>query len=183
MEMAKIDTAGATELEPKTGLARWRTPLMLIVPAILIAIGAWFWATSGRYVSTDNAYVQQDKVAVSGEVGGRIVEVNVRENQHVDKGDILYRVDPEPYRIALSQAEAAPTVRSALMPAAAMKRMESTECMLRSPQSCHDRCGAILVEKRARCALPFSRLRETNRRDCRFARRSRPKGERHGWRE
>ncbi len=104
MEMRKIETAGATPAEPKR---RWRTPLMLAVPILVLAIGAFLWLTSGRYVSTDNAYLQQDKVAVSGEVGGRVVSVDVRENQPVKAGDVLYRIDPEPYRIAVAQAEAA----------------------------------------------------------------------------
>ena len=106
MEMRKIDVAGATPADEAPRRSRWRTPLMLIVPAIVIAIGGFLWLTSGRYVSTDNAYVQQDKVSVSGEVGGRVVSVAVRENQRVGAGDVLYRIDPEPFRIALAQAEA-----------------------------------------------------------------------------
>jgi len=60
-----------------------------------------------HYVSTDNAYVQQDKVSISAEVGGRIVDVAVRENDVVKEGDLLFRVDPAPYRIAIEQADAA----------------------------------------------------------------------------
>ncbi|MFD1612266.1 HlyD family secretion protein [Sphingomonas tabacisoli] len=87
---------------------RWlRLVALLSVPLILVAVGAYFWLTSGRFVSTDNAYVQQDKVSVSADVGGRIVAVAVRENQHVNKGDLLFRIDPEPYRIAVEQARAA----------------------------------------------------------------------------
>ncbi|TXC69321.1 HlyD family secretion protein [Sphingorhabdus soli] len=80
---------------------------MLGLPLILVAVGGYFWLTSGRYVSTDNAYVQQDKVAVASDVAGRIVEVDVKENQHVEAGDILFRIDPDPYRIGLAQAQAA----------------------------------------------------------------------------
>ncbi|MBA2919433.1 biotin/lipoyl-binding protein [Sphingomonas sp. MAH-20] len=91
--------------KPKRG---WlRIVALLSVPLIIIGVGAYFWLTSGRFVSTDNAYVQQDKVSVSADVGGRIVEVSVRENQHVNKGDLLFRIDPEPYRIAVEQARAA----------------------------------------------------------------------------
>src|SRR3546814_7476891 len=64
------------------------------------------WVGSGRSASTDNAYVRADKVSVSSEVGGRIVAVYVKENQQVKAGDLLYRIDAEPYEIAIAQANA-----------------------------------------------------------------------------
>src|SRR5438045_1299563 len=81
--------------------------IMGIVPAILIGVGVWFWLTGGRYASTDNAYVQQDRVTITADIPGRIVEVAVKTNQHVRKGDLLFRLDPEPYRITLAEDEAA----------------------------------------------------------------------------
>jgi membrane fusion protein (multidrug efflux system) len=93
---------------PARARRRWLRPfLMFGVPLIAIAIAGYFWATSGRFVSTDNAYVQQDKTSVSSDVAGRIVAVNARENQHVNAGDVLFRIDPDPYRIAVQQADAA----------------------------------------------------------------------------
>ncbi|MEI9927113.1 MAG: biotin/lipoyl-binding protein [Sphingomonas sp.] len=80
---------------------------MFGVPALILAIVGYFWLTSGGSVATDNAYVQQDKVSVSSDVAGRIVEVPVRENQIVKAGDVLFRIDPEPYRIQVLQADAA----------------------------------------------------------------------------
>jgi membrane fusion protein (multidrug efflux system) len=90
---------------PRNRVRRWI--FMLAVPLALAAVGGYVWLTSGRYVSTDNAYVQQDKVAVASDVAGRIVDVAVKENDHVEAGDILFRIDPDPYRIALEQAQAA----------------------------------------------------------------------------
>jgi membrane fusion protein (multidrug efflux system) len=86
---------------------RLRLVLMLSVPLIIIAVAAYFLLTAGRFVSTDNAYIQQDKVSVSSDVGGRVVAVKVRENQQVKAGDLLFQIDPVPYRIALEQANAA----------------------------------------------------------------------------
>ncbi|MDQ2891942.1 MAG: HlyD family secretion protein [Pseudomonadota bacterium] len=86
---------------------KWlRTVIMISVPLLIAIVGGYFWLTSGRFVSTDNAYVSQDKVSVSSDVAGRIVAVDVRENQHVKAGDILFRIDPEPYRIGVAQANA-----------------------------------------------------------------------------
>jgi len=105
----KLDIAEAIEITPTAPRKRrWLRPLLMFgVPLLLIAaVGGW-WALSGGTVSTDNAYVQQDKVSVASDVAGRIVEVAVKENQPVKAGDLLFRIDPEPYRIALSQADAA----------------------------------------------------------------------------
>lgn len=92
---------------PRAGWRWGRAALMAALPAALLLGGGYFYMTSGRYVSTDNAYVQQELLSVSADVSGRISEVAVRENQPVQAGDLLFRVDPRPYRIALMEAEAA----------------------------------------------------------------------------
>ncbi|WP_328598113.1 HlyD family secretion protein [Croceibacterium salegens] len=74
--------------------------------ALLIA-GFIYWQGLQGKVSTDNAYVQQDMVAVSAEVGGKIVEVLTKENDQVNAGDLLFRIDPEPYQLQIAQANAA----------------------------------------------------------------------------
>lgn len=100
--------ASATPTAPSPDRSPWRRRvLMFSVPLAIAVAGGYFWLTSGTTVSTDNAYVQQDKVAVGADISGRIVEVNVRENQYVQAGDILFRIDPEPYRVALEEANAA----------------------------------------------------------------------------
>lgn len=86
---------------------RRRLLLMVSVPVLLAAVGGYFWLTGGRFIETDNAYVQQPKVSISADVSGRIVSVAVSDNQIVKAGDVLFGIDPEPYRIALSQADAA----------------------------------------------------------------------------
>jgi membrane fusion protein (multidrug efflux system) len=84
-----------------------RLALMLVVPLLIALVGGYFYLSGGRYVSTDNAYVQQDTISISPDVSGRIVQVNVKENQRVKAGDILFVIDPEPYKLALAQADAA----------------------------------------------------------------------------
>ena len=119
------DVAAATPHDPAPPKPprRWLRPLLMLGVPLLVAAGAlWLWLSSAGTVSTDNAYVAQDKVQVAAESGGRVIEVLVHENQPVKAGDLLFRVDPAPYRIAVAQADAAiadaqvqvATMRSAL---------------------------------------------------------------------
>jgi membrane fusion protein (multidrug efflux system) len=103
--MTGTEAAEAPEVKkaPKRSL---RTILMLIVPAILIILGGYYWLTSGGSVSTDDAQVKQDIVSVSPQVNGQVVEVLVRNGAKVKRGQLLFRIDPQPYRVALEQAEA-----------------------------------------------------------------------------
>ena len=106
--MTRIDADERVEAPARPGFARrHRFALMISVPLLLALALAALWLTSGRTVSTDNAQVNADVVAVAPQVGGPVIEVDVTENQHVKKGQILYRIDPEPYKIALMQADAA----------------------------------------------------------------------------
>jgi len=92
---------------PKKKRGVKRMILMIAVPLVLVAAGGYYWLTGGRYEDTDNAYVQQPKVSLSADVAGTIIAVNVKENQAVKAGDVLFRIDPVPYQIALDQANAA----------------------------------------------------------------------------
>lgn len=103
-ETTEIDGATVTtetDGAPKKKRSWGRLVLMFSLPLILIGVGAYFYLTSGGSASTENAYVQQDKVSISAEVGGRITGVFVKENQKVKKGDLLYTIDPEPYKIQI----------------------------------------------------------------------------------
>jgi membrane fusion protein (multidrug efflux system) len=91
----------------KTEGRNWtRIVLLLIVPALLILGGGYYWLTSGGSVSTDDAQIRQDIVSVSPQVNGQVVQVLVRNGTRVKRGDLLFRIDPQPYRVALEQAEA-----------------------------------------------------------------------------
>lgn len=103
---AAVETPGPPRPEAVPNRLRlWA--IMASVPLLLIGGAVLYYWANDHYVSTDNAYVQQDKVSVSAEVSGRIIEVGARENQTVRAGDLLFRIDPEPYRIAMAQADAA----------------------------------------------------------------------------
>jgi membrane fusion protein (multidrug efflux system) len=82
-----------------------RGALFALLPLALIA-GAYWYVTGGRVMSTDNAYVEADKVGVSTDVSGIVKAIDVRNNQRVDAGEILFRLDDLPFRLALERAEA-----------------------------------------------------------------------------
>ena len=94
-------TAAAKNPRRKRNLVLWITG-----PALVLIIGAYFYVTSGRFVSTDNAYVQADQVNIASQVPGRVVEVLVHENQAVKKGDVLFKIDAQPLEIAVARDEA-----------------------------------------------------------------------------
>ena len=88
------------------GMGSTRAILMLIVPALLIIGGAYYWMSSGGSVSTDDAQVKQDIVSVSPQVAGPIQQVYVKDGARVTRGQLLFRIDPAPFRVALEQAQA-----------------------------------------------------------------------------
>lgn len=92
--------------ENKPQKSRTRRLLMVVVPAVVFVAAAIAYVFSGRYVSTDNAYVKADKVMLAPEVAGAVLGVHARDNQLVQKGDLLLTIDPAPYRIAFARAEA-----------------------------------------------------------------------------
>ena len=83
---------------------RW--PLMWLGVIVAVGGGVYFYITSGRYQSTDDAYTQAATVSISSNVAGRVIEIDVRDNQSVQRGATLYRLDDEPFRIAVSDAAA-----------------------------------------------------------------------------
>jgi membrane fusion protein (multidrug efflux system) len=97
-------------LEPKKPLQparrRWpRWALFVLLPLALIAGGYWY-VTGGGVMSTDNAYVEADKVGISTDVSGMVKEIDVKNNQHVEDGQVLFRLDDLPFRLALERADA-----------------------------------------------------------------------------
>ncbi|MGB3446678.1 MAG: HlyD family secretion protein [Xanthobacteraceae bacterium] len=89
------------------GFRRYRRPLLLIVlPAIVLIAGIAFYLSGGRYVTTDDAYVGAQKVLITPDISGKIDKVTVKEGQQVHKGDLLFEIDPMPFRLAVQQAKA-----------------------------------------------------------------------------
>jgi membrane fusion protein (multidrug efflux system) len=90
-------------IKPKRRISRF--VMLVVIPLIALAIGFSWWLSSGRFVSTDNAYVGADKSLITPQVTGAIVAVHVVEGQQVKVGDPLFDIDPKPYEIALALAK------------------------------------------------------------------------------
>jgi membrane fusion protein (multidrug efflux system) len=84
----------------------WLRPtLFAVLPLVLVGAGCAY-VLGGEAVETDDAYVEADSVEVSTDVSGFVTEVDVTENQHVIAGQVLYRLDDLPFRLALERAQA-----------------------------------------------------------------------------
>jgi len=90
---------------PKSNRDRLRWTLFGVLPLALVIGGLWY-VLGGAVVSTDDAYVNAEKVGVSTDVSGMVEDVNVTDNQQVAAGQVLYRLDPRQFQIALDNAKA-----------------------------------------------------------------------------
>lgn len=83
-----------------------RMLLLILGPAVIATGGSYFYMTGGRIISTENANIKLDKIAVSTDISGRVVEVIVKDNQFIASGQMLFRIDEEPFRIQRDKAAA-----------------------------------------------------------------------------
>ena len=75
-------------------------------PLIIAAVAVYFYMIGGRYMETDNAYLRAGMMSIASEISGKVVEVSVGDNGRVEAGQLLFRVDDQPYQIELARAEA-----------------------------------------------------------------------------
>ncbi len=97
---------GMPDRPPRSLKERLRLPLMVGLPLLAASVGLYYYLISGRYQSTDDAYVQAAQVSISSNVSGRVSEVDVQDNQRVQRGQQLFRLDERPFRIAVEDARA-----------------------------------------------------------------------------
>jgi membrane fusion protein (multidrug efflux system) len=83
-----------------------RVILMFLIPALAISCGVIWYAMSARYVSTDNSYIKSEIIAVSPDIDGRVISVHIADNDRVQKGQLLFTLDPRSFQIMLSKAQA-----------------------------------------------------------------------------
>src|SRR6202047_4559892 len=89
------------------GMRRYRRTLLLVVlPLVAVIAGLTFYLNGGRYVTTDDAYVGAQKILITPDISGKIINVAVKEGQQVSTGDIMFQIDPVPFQLAVAQARA-----------------------------------------------------------------------------
>lgn len=93
-----------TSTQPRSN--RLRHGLMGLGILLVAGGGLWAWLGGDRFVSTDNAYIKADKILLTPDISGTVVSVAVTDNQRVQRGDELFRIDPALYRIAAAKAQA-----------------------------------------------------------------------------
>jgi membrane fusion protein (multidrug efflux system) len=94
-----------------------RKVLFIILPVVVLALGVsggWYWWNVLRFLqSTDDAYVQSDVSLISPKVEGYIKKVKVADNQEVAEGAVLFVIDDRDFKAKVAQAEAAVAIAEA----------------------------------------------------------------------
>jgi membrane fusion protein, multidrug efflux system len=99
------ETAASDEIRRLQRRDRTRWGLFALLPLALL-VGCYWYVTGGQIMSTDDAYVEAEKVGISTDVSGIVKDVDVTENERVAAGQILYRLDPRQFQIARDNAKA-----------------------------------------------------------------------------
>ena len=103
----RIKIAAEPRRRLMAGIRRYRRVLLLVVlPLVALIAGLTFYLNGGRYVTTDDAYVGAQKVLITPDISGKIINVAVKEGQSVATGDVMFQIDPVPFQLALAQARA-----------------------------------------------------------------------------
>jgi membrane fusion protein (multidrug efflux system) len=101
-----VDPVAVPEKAKETPARTWvRRSFFSLLPLVLI-VGAYSYTTGGRVMTTDNAYVEADKVGLSTDVSGIVKTVEVVDNQKVETGEVLFRLDDLPFQLTLRRTEA-----------------------------------------------------------------------------
>ncbi len=154
----EADEAREAPAKPSRRRPRPRLKLRFVLIAaglaVLVVGGVWYWLSGGRYVDTEDAYVQADVLEVSTDVSGIVTDIPVREGQHVKIGQVLLRLDPTKFQIAQDQAKAnlAQTVLNLESLKAdylqAQREVAARQAQVAADQATFDRY-AVLVKSRA----------------------------------
>ena len=89
-----------------TWIGRYRRPLLIGGPLLVALAILAFYLAGGRYVSTDDAYIQSARVDISANISERLKAIYVHDNEPVKAGTVLFALDPSRFEVAVQEAEA-----------------------------------------------------------------------------
>ena len=135
--------------------SKLRWSLMAALPLLMIGVGGARFLSGQGNVETDDAFVRAARDSINARVSGQVVDIAVHDNQRVQKGQLLFRVDPQPYCIAVEQAEARlGTARLQVQALKATYRQQLAE--LQSAKESADFDGKEFERKKALLASDFA---------------------------
>jgi membrane fusion protein, multidrug efflux system len=152
---------GARDEPPKPSLRdRLRQHWILTTAAVAVVIagligGLIYWLDARHYESTDDAFVAARSFSIAPKVGGYVTDVPVTDNQHVATGDVLARIDPRDYTIAVEQAQAQVGVAQA--------NIDNIDAQIASQQAQIEQAKAQVEQAEAQ--LKFSKEEATRAQD------------------
>ncbi len=152
-EAADVEPAQARPPERAAArkLVKWGIAGAILLAAIVAVI--LYWSESRHYVSTDNAYVNANRIDIAAQVSGPIVAIHVRDQQHIEKGELLVEIDPRTYQIAVDSAQAQLELayqtisQESAAVAAARAQVSQRQAELRNAQS-NERRVRDLIERK-----------------------------------
>ncbi|WP_334397690.1 HlyD family secretion protein [Bradyrhizobium sp. AZCC 2289] len=104
LQHRSVSPKGEKKISPPR--RRWIRPFLLALLPVVLLVGGYIYVQGGQIVTTDDAYVEADKIGVSTDVSGTIKDIKVRENEHVTAGEVLLRLEPSQFQIAVDNAKA-----------------------------------------------------------------------------
>ena len=126
-------------------------PMLMVAGVLIVAVGALtFWLRGGRYVSVDDAYVHAAKEALTTDVSGFVQVVPVKDGEYVHRGQVLLRLVPTSFRIAVVRAEAdlaetALTLQAMQQDYGRMLRdVDAKQAQVRADQANYDRYSSLV---------------------------------------
>jgi membrane fusion protein, multidrug efflux system len=139
---------------------RWREHRLLLITAACVVVlaiigGLAYWLSIRNYESTDDAFVTARSFSIAPKVSGYVVEVPVTDNQHVEAGDLIARIDDRDYRIAVDQAKAQVSVAKA--------NIDNVQAQIDSQHEQVDQAKAQLDQAQAQ--LQFAQQEEARAKD------------------
>src|SRR5882672_4273984 len=105
-QIAASRSTGTARTPSHRNSKRRRNIVILIVVLVVLVGGMFLWRYLDSYESTDDAQVDVHLYPVSARISGYVANVNVDDNQYVQKGTVLVEIDPKDYEVAVARAQA-----------------------------------------------------------------------------